>query len=454
MNYALDQFTMTDGEVLIVQGAKSLYTYQNTGNSPALIQGSNDTVHWADIGQIAVGNSLIKEHSYKYLRLVGQTRVDVNRGKGDNTIVGGNSGGTADYPSFTGNANKVLAVKATEDGVEWKAVSSGGGSGGGINVIEYDPSQNEVVLSIQNSDFIPTPASAADTRDSASWNASTGVMGVSVSTQTIQTYPNIFTQQVGLRCPINLYNYRGSFTIDASQCEDAWGVGLLSRSQEIRNMAGIEGLDLYQYLDQQHFKNTVVGYFDLAQPQTVGAFINLNGDYHMLRWETDLFSGNYAQNGTSPLPTKPQGTYTFSIVNVVDAYSAFTGMPEEQVIALFESSFSESELALLLSKTLVFCAELSAFLELKADTPFLHFFMTAYHTPDDPAGTYELNPTSQLTITYNLERVENTVPAGAVDGDFLHLLDNANLLNKYLVSGDFVQLYDNKTKMIVHSNQP
>ena len=32
---------------------------------------------------------------------------------------GGSSGGTADYPSFTGNANKVLAVKATEDGVEW-----------------------------------------------------------------------------------------------------------------------------------------------------------------------------------------------------------------------------------------------------------------------------------------------------------------------------------------------
>lgn len=85
MNYALDQFTMTDGEVLIVQGANSLYTYQNTGNSSALIQGSNDTVHWADIGQIAVGNSLVKEHSYKYLRLVGQTSVDVNRGEGNNS---------------------------------------------------------------------------------------------------------------------------------------------------------------------------------------------------------------------------------------------------------------------------------------------------------------------------------------------------------------------------------
>ena len=35
-------------------------------------------------------------------------------------------GGTASYPSFIGNAAKVLTVNATEDDVEWKAVSSGG----------------------------------------------------------------------------------------------------------------------------------------------------------------------------------------------------------------------------------------------------------------------------------------------------------------------------------------
>ena len=34
-------------------------------------------------------------------------------------------GGTASYPSLTGNADKVLTVNATEDDVEWKAVSSG-----------------------------------------------------------------------------------------------------------------------------------------------------------------------------------------------------------------------------------------------------------------------------------------------------------------------------------------
>ena len=33
-------------------------------------------------------------------------------------------GGTASYPSFTGNAGKVLTVNATEDGVEWTTVSA------------------------------------------------------------------------------------------------------------------------------------------------------------------------------------------------------------------------------------------------------------------------------------------------------------------------------------------
>ncbi len=35
------------------------------------------------------------------------------------SMSGGSGGGTASYPSFTGNAGKVLTVNATEDGVEW-----------------------------------------------------------------------------------------------------------------------------------------------------------------------------------------------------------------------------------------------------------------------------------------------------------------------------------------------
>ena len=42
------------------------------------------------------------------------------------TLIRGRQPGTASYPSFTGNAGKVLAVNATEDGVEWVTLPSGG----------------------------------------------------------------------------------------------------------------------------------------------------------------------------------------------------------------------------------------------------------------------------------------------------------------------------------------
>ena len=43
------------------------------------------------------------------------------------SLSGGLGGGTASYPSFTGNAGKVLTVNATEDGVEWTTVSAQAG---------------------------------------------------------------------------------------------------------------------------------------------------------------------------------------------------------------------------------------------------------------------------------------------------------------------------------------
>ena len=42
------------------------------------------------------------------------------------SMSGSSGGGAASYPSFTGNAGKVLTVNATEDGVEWTTVSNGG----------------------------------------------------------------------------------------------------------------------------------------------------------------------------------------------------------------------------------------------------------------------------------------------------------------------------------------
>ena len=45
------------------------------------------------------------------------------------TLIRGRQSGTASYPSFIGNAGKVLAVKATEDGVEWITLPSGNSGG-------------------------------------------------------------------------------------------------------------------------------------------------------------------------------------------------------------------------------------------------------------------------------------------------------------------------------------
>ncbi len=112
MKYAIDQFVMLNTEVFVVQGDNSLFTYQNIGAASATIQGSNDASTWSDIVSLASGTSWIIEHSYKYLRCLGDTQVYVNRGEGDNTI-------TASYPSVAGNATKVLTVTSTEDGVEW-----------------------------------------------------------------------------------------------------------------------------------------------------------------------------------------------------------------------------------------------------------------------------------------------------------------------------------------------
>lgn len=48
----------------------------------------------------------------------------------------GGGGGSAEYPDFTGNAGKVLAVNGTEDDVEWiEMVAAAGGTGGGKGAV-------------------------------------------------------------------------------------------------------------------------------------------------------------------------------------------------------------------------------------------------------------------------------------------------------------------------------
>ncbi len=64
------------------------------------------------------------------LAAIGKLQAQINSmGSG-----GGSGGGTASYPSFTGNTGKVLVVNATEDGVEWITLPSGGGEPPSIEI--------------------------------------------------------------------------------------------------------------------------------------------------------------------------------------------------------------------------------------------------------------------------------------------------------------------------------
>ena len=90
-----------------------------------------------------------------------QTYVDTQDGLLQDQINNISSGGgTASYPSFTGNAGKVLAVNATEDGVEWITLPSGGGGEIPSNEIhfttlagsvDYQGNQGDQILLSDNS---------------------------------------------------------------------------------------------------------------------------------------------------------------------------------------------------------------------------------------------------------------------------------------------------------------
>lgn len=344
-----------------------------------------------------------------------------------------------------GNESNAISLEEVKQYIG-PASGGGGGSGGGINVIEYVPSLHEVVVdTVVGADFEPTRPHFLDDIPTSSWNPTTGVMGVANAAQT-EGFPNNHAEYVGLRLTPRLYGMRGSFTIDASLCEDAWGFALLQH-----NYSGGFPTDLWRYLLVQHYKT--VEDASLSQPQTFGWVLTETDEYAQQVWFTDPFNPQYTRSERAPIATKPQGVYTFQIGSVVDAYMEFSGLSYEQALEYINTNFPPEQVAAALNTTLVYNADVQTILELKADTPYLHFFMNAYHKPSQIA-LHLLDPTSQLTVTYDLEEVENTVPAEAVDGDFLHLLGTAKLLGKDLESGDFVQLYDNTSKMIVHGNQP
>lgn len=92
MKYALNNFTLYPNEPVLVQGNQTLYSYQNAADATALIQGSNDAVSWVDIVSIPASGSAVEQHSYKFLRMLGNTTVTANRGNESNNTGNGSNG--------------------------------------------------------------------------------------------------------------------------------------------------------------------------------------------------------------------------------------------------------------------------------------------------------------------------------------------------------------------------
>ena len=335
----------------------------------------------------------------------------------------------------------------TTESVSFTVPEGGGGTGGGINVIEYDPSLHKVVnYTVVGTDFQSVLGSTTQTNDTTNWNAATGVMTIANATEAPASYPNNNAEYIGLRLNPSLYGLRGTFTIDASLCEDGWGFALLGRETYF----GFDRIDLYAYLEQQHYTTVYGGAQDLQQPQTFGMFLTEDDTYEGRVWNNDLFDNSYAARTRATYGVKPKGVYTFTIGSGVEYIMESFGVTREHALAQI-ATLGPEVAAALIAKTLVFNTDELVALELKADTPYLHLFMSAYHK-ESQTGTHQLNPTSQLTITYDLEDTINVPPVAAVDGDFLHMTGDATLFGKFVGTGSFVQLYDNKTKMIVHSN--
>ena len=100
------------------------YSITLTNNSGVLYKErlTNNSVQIGDTLMFQVTGTALKDsimsNAAQHNVLRGRTEIVANAvALGGSS--GGSSGGTADYPSFTGNANKVLTVNTAEDGVEW-----------------------------------------------------------------------------------------------------------------------------------------------------------------------------------------------------------------------------------------------------------------------------------------------------------------------------------------------
>lgn len=342
-------------------------------------------------------------------------------------IIGEKSGGgTASYPSFTGNADKVLTVNDTEDGVEWKTVSSGGGSGGGINVIEYDPSLYEITAdTVVDTDFVPVNGTCTYNTTTKEIEIANPIMLNNIVRSDEGAYN---AEYIGIK--LNSEFNTGELTIDATNCTSTFGMVLIPPTMTLEDF--LTNYHNYDYSSTPS-SNPVNPSEIFGRVEDGWKFHTLSNDgyqSYMRIWsELNLMS-----------MTLVVGSYLTTYAQL------YPNMSVEEVLSVVKSTGHDPLQPFFIDLTNgVFIYNIKEY--------DLYFFMLAHGDADTTAT---LAATDKLKITHTLSEKVNAVPATAVDGDFLHIGENMianNLLGKTILPSTFVQLYDNKTKMIIHGDQ-
>lgn len=332
-------------------------------------------------------------------------------------------------------------------------VSGGnGGSGSGINVIEYDPSLYKQATPVVNTDWIPV-------KNTAVWNSETGVMGVGTP-QPVSNKQYEFgngatsycsTEYAALKLDLATLFETRSITIDATLCKDAFGFMFMPKS------ANVSDVFKYQWFMPQQISSTK---YNLAIFTTAQKVL----DQYFFNFYSSGYSDNqefvYSRDSTRDLAetSKPQGIYTLHRENALTYYIRQSGFASEQqfidyLISLdidLEQTMLQLELikkqdviSLTLPNTNVGINFPS---ELYAENMDLYLIMTPYLGTH--ASAFNLDPTSQIQISYDLANINHPIPNSVVDGDIIHFTDKVNISGKIITKDSFIQLYANKAKYI------
>lgn len=490
MQYAIDQFVMTHNDVFIVQGSNSLFTYQNVGNSEAVLQGSNDSTQWVDIYVLPSKKSLVVEHSYKYLRAMGNTFIMVNRGEGNNTNDSSTENtqppvqGSGDYSFSVKDYNPLERVDKTLTRIEVADPTHLQSTGTTLKNYTMDYSLNTPLTLAVNS---TTGVSYTDT------GAFINEGDVSTPSQATWDAPFVAGQDYVLHFTCT------SITTLILHAQD-------QDLQDLTNQLRIQYIPEQSLLSLESYSNQGVKTSHLLTMLEPALVFALEDQKLVLRYLSDLKSDHslelptaYAQNTLAfskatqtnsvrltqtdhyqprlflPHFTAVSGSrFEIEVVpnqqyflcnsqgeSMTDLYDTLSNNPEKLLSTFLHTG---SELSILnadkqspISQSLTGTAMLA--FELQDDRTIVTLndapLTTLYAFPSQIAVCIASPPylftDFKINVSQAFSRITPLLPTDAKDGQIYKITQASTLFNKPLHVGDFIQLFKNKTDCIVTS---